>query len=81
MKKHIKKIERVQRLGTKMIPGFKELTYEERLRRLELTTLEERRIRGDMITMYKILNGIDILDREDLIKVAPSNYLRDHKRG
>ncbi len=33
-----------------------------------------------MITIYKILNGIDILDREDLIKVAPSNYLRGHER-
>ncbi len=32
-----------------------------------------------MIT-YKIVNGTDILDREDLIKVAPSSYLRGHER-
>ncbi len=40
-----------------------------RLKRMELTTLEERRIRGDMITKYKIVNKIDILDR-DLINVT-----------
>ena len=80
MKKHVKKIERIQRLGTRMIPGFKEIPYEERLKELELVTLEERRTRGDMITIYKIVNKIDILDREDLIKIDPSNYLRGHER-
>ena len=79
MKKHVKKLERVQRLGTRMIPGFKEVPYEERLKRLELTTLEERRVRGDMITMFKIVHGVDILDREDLIKMSSSNYLRGHQ--
>ena len=77
MKKHVKKLEKVQRLATRMIPEFKELAYEERLKRLELPTLEERRIRGDMITMYKIVNKVDVLDR-DLIKVTPSNRLRGH---
>ena len=66
MKKHVKKIERVQRLGTRMIPGFKEIPYEERLKKLELIMLEERKTRGDMITIYKIVNRIDILDKEDL---------------
>ncbi len=74
MKKHVKKVERLQRLATRMIPGFKELDYEERLRKLGLTTLEERRTRGDMITMYKLVNKIDILDKE-LIKVTTSNHL------
>ncbi len=72
MKKHQKKVERIQRLATRMIPGLKEKSYEERLEKLKLTTLEERRIREDTITLYKIVNGIDILDRE-IVKVAPSN--------
>ena len=80
MKKHIRKLERVQRLGTRMIPGYKELPYEERLRRLNLPTLEERRERGDMITMYKIVNGMDILDREDLIKISSNRQLRGHPK-
>ena len=77
MKKHMQKVERVQRLATRMIPGFKELDYEERLGKLGLTTLEERRTRGDMITMYKLVNKIDILDRI-LVKVTTSNHLRGH---
>ena len=50
-------IERVQRRATKIIPALKHLPYEERLRRLKLTTLEERRVRGDMIETYKLLTG------------------------
>ena len=80
MKKHVKKLERVQRLATRMIPEFKEVPYEERLNRLNLSTLEERRVRGDMITMFKIVHGVDILDREDLVKMASSDYLRGHPK-
>ena len=63
-----------------MIPGFKEVPYEERLTRLELTTLEEKRVRGDMITMFKIVQGVDSLDRDDLIKISPSTHLRGHSK-
>ena len=38
---------------------FKDLSYEERLRELNLPTLEYRRRRGDLIQMFKILHGID----------------------
>lgn len=50
-------IENVQRRATKMIPEIKDLTYEERLKALNLPTLAYRRIRGDMIETYKILNS------------------------
>ncbi len=43
MKKHVKKMERAQRLARRMIPGFKEINYKERLKRLKLTMLEKRR--------------------------------------
>jgi len=36
---------------------LKELHYEERLRLLKLPTLKYRRIRGDMIELYKIFVG------------------------
>ena len=35
-----------------MIEGFERLSYDERLRRTGLTTLEERRIRGDLIETF-----------------------------
>ena len=56
--KYIDSIENVQRRATKQIPGFKNLSYEERLRRLKLPSLKFRRIRGDMIETYKILCNI-----------------------
>jgi hypothetical protein len=55
--KHIDMIENVQRQATKQLPGFKELSYLERLKKLKLPTLSFRRVRGDMIELYKILNN------------------------
>ena len=59
LKKHINSIERVQRRATKLIDGFKHLTYQERLRKLNLPTLAFRRLKGDMIEVYKHLNYYD----------------------
>ena len=56
--KDIESIEAVQRRATKMIPKIRHLSYEERLSHLNLFKLSARRHRGDMITMFKILNGI-----------------------
>ena len=67
-KKDIQKLEKVQRVATKMIPGLRELTYEERLMRLELPTLRDRRERGDMIMMYKCVRGLERIDKEDFIE-------------
>ncbi len=40
-----------------MIPGLKNLSYDERLKVLQLPTLVYRRLRGDMIEAYKIATG------------------------
>ena len=50
-------IENVQRRATKMVPGLSSLTYPERLRELNIPTLAYRRIRGDMIQVYKLTSG------------------------
>lgn len=43
---NINRIEKVQRRATKIIPSLKNLPYEERLRRLNIPKLEDRRERG-----------------------------------
>ena len=56
-RKDIECLEKVQHRATKLVKGFKKYSYEDRLLMLGLTTLEERRLRGDLIETYKILSG------------------------
>ena len=55
-------LEKVQRRATKMVYGFNDLTYEQRLGKLGITTLETRRLRGNLIEVFKIIKGFDKVD-------------------
>ena len=46
LRKHVNAIEKVQIRATKAVDGFGQMTYEERLRILDLPTLAHRRKRG-----------------------------------
>ena len=46
-----------------MIPQLRDVSYEERPKEFCLTTLETRRLRGDRIEVFKILNGYENIDR------------------
>jgi len=48
-------IERVQRRFTKNLPGFCMYSYSERLHRLNLQSLELRRILTDLVWSYKVV--------------------------
>merc|ERR1712157_365649 len=58
----MKLLEDVQKRAIKLIPGITG-SYEEKLRSLGMTTLRERRIRGDAIEAFKILNGFYDVDK------------------
>ena len=55
-------IEKVQSRATKLIPHLRHLSYEARLQALKLPSLDFRPRRGDMIQVFKIMNGLDRLD-------------------
>ena len=50
-------IENVQRRATKLVSSIRHMSYQERLINLELTSLEYRRERADLIEVYKIINN------------------------
>ena len=69
LKKHIDLIEKVQMRATKLIDGFGKLTYQERLEKLKLPTLAYRRLRGDVIELYKHFHRYD----QDIL---PPSFIR-----
>ena len=73
-KKEASEIEKVQRSATKMVKNIRDLSYSERLRKLGLPTLEYKRRRADMIETFKIIHGIDKVDKNDMnIKSSKKN--------
>ena len=58
-RKDIDALERVQKRATKLVPELRHLPYAERLKRMNLTTLEIRRLRGDLIQQFKIHHGYE----------------------
>ena len=65
MRKDDEVLERVQQRFVRMLSDVKGATYEERLTSVGLTTLSERRERGDMIETFKAMKGFNRVERED----------------
>ena len=79
LRKYINLIEGVQRRATRLVPELKHLNYQNRLEKLELTKLEERRVRGDMIQTYKFVSGKEKVDHEIFFEMDTPRP-RDHSR-
>ena len=56
--KDIELMEKVQKRMTRMLPDLKNMSYSERLKKLGLTTLEFRRLRGDLIFFTETLEFV-----------------------
>ena len=56
-KKDIEVLERVKKWATKLVYGYGDLNYKDRLSLLELPSLEERRVRWDLIEAFKLLKA------------------------
>ena len=81
--KDIELLEQVQHRATKLIPDIAHLPYHDRLKYINLTTLELRRHRGDLIETFKILKGLEGIPSTSLfelnISVTRGNSLKLNK--
>lgn len=62
-------LEQVQKRAVKMISNLQG-TYEQKLKVLGLATLEESRVRGDMIEMYKMMTGKGQVDFQNWFQLT-----------
>jgi len=76
--KDIEIMERVQHRATKLISSLRTETYENRIKQLGLTTLETRRLRGDLIEAFKIMKGFEDISWNKFFKMSSSKHLRGH---
>ena len=63
--KYIDLLESIQRRTSRIIPELRHVDYPSRLRILKITTLETRRVRGDLLEILKIINGLDSIFHAD----------------
>ena len=74
-KKNIQIFENIQRRATRIVPDLKELSYEDRLRSLNLSTLLYRRQRYDQIQIFKIVSGVEDIDVDTIFYFQCQQYL------
>ena len=81
LKKDIRAIENVQRRVTKILPQLSNLCYEERLKKLSLSTLMYRRNRMDMIQVFKIVQNIDDISMNGLFEFSDTQTRGNSKKA
>ena len=79
--KDVHLLERVQKRATRMIEGCKGMRYEDRLKELKLTTLETRRIRADLLEVYKIVNKLEGVSEENFFERRQVEGMGSGTRG
>ena len=71
-------IESVQRAFTKRLPGFQNICYADRFVKLQLPSLEHRRLVYDLILCFNIVHGFSALTFLDFFSLPNSTNLRGH---
>ena len=72
-------LERVQKRFTRMLPGMEGISYGERLEKLDLFSLERRRLREDLIEVYKVVRGMDRVDSQTLFSRVEESITWGHR--
>jgi len=69
LKQDIEAVKSVQRRFTRRLPRFKNFSYAERLERLNLPSLELRRLHCDLLWCYKIRFGHVDISFDDMFEI------------
>ena len=76
----ITKLESVQRRLTKCLSGMSSFSYSERLRLLNLDSLEMRRLRADLMFCFRMLKRFVVVSASEFVeRVAPDSVTRGHR--
>ena len=73
------RLEKVQERATKSVRGLGNYSYEERLKMLKLHSLSKRRLRGDLIEVFKMVKGLSGLSFDDFFQYAEQRSTRGHR--
>ena len=77
-KKDIERLEGVQRRVTKLIPRLLNKPHEERLSELNLFDLAKWRLRGDLMEVFKIIEGIENMNMEKYFTIDTFDITRNN---
>ena len=73
----IEALEKVQKRSLRMIGALGGLSYEEKLKKVNIQSLECRRVRGDMIELYKYLNGFNDVECGELFSFVKDRHNKE----
>jgi len=65
--KDMEVLENVQRAATNLVSGLRKYSYPIRLQKIGITSLRERRVRGDRIEVHKLLIGKEQVDYKQFL--------------
>ena len=74
-----RKVEKVQQRATCLLLHLHDKSYAKRLTLLSLPSLQYRRLRGDLIFLYKVLNNYFNSDFSDLYTYSTITFTRRHQ--
>src|SRR5207244_8933381 len=79
LKKDIDRLEKVQARATRLISECRNRSYDDRLQITGLTTLKERRNRGDCIEVFKMMIGFSKVDYTKWFQLSHNHRTRGHR--
>ena len=75
----MKLLESVQRRWTKQVVGLQDYPYAQRLRQLNLFSVQGRLVRADLIKYWKIFHGHSPIVPSDFFTMSPATNTRGHR--